>query len=112
MLTLQVVVLDKLDYCASVHNLDAVKQCHNFEVRSLLSFGDFSHICGDRGQLFTIPPAAAKRCKPAAQLVKGDIQSADLIGHLLRQHEVDTVMHFAAQVNFPISPHPHAHSID
>ena len=32
------------------------------------------------------------------QLVKGDIQSADLIGHLLIEHKVDTVMHFAAQV--------------
>ncbi len=34
----------------------------------------------------------------AIQLVKGDIQSADLIGHLLTQHKIDTVMHFAAQV--------------
>ena len=29
----QVVVLDKLDYCASINNLDAVKDCPNFEVR-------------------------------------------------------------------------------
>ena len=28
----QIVVLDKLDYCASVHNLDAVKDCPNFQV--------------------------------------------------------------------------------
>lgn len=35
----------------------------------------------------------------AMQLVKGDIQSADLIGHLLTQHKIDTVMHFAAQVS-------------
>ena len=106
------VVLDKLDYCASVHNLDAVKESHNFEVRSLLLFRDCSLIYGDRGQLINIPSAAAKRCKAAAQLVKGDIQSADLIGHLLRQHEVDTVMHFAAQVSPPFSPHSCAHSID
>ncbi len=26
-------MLDKLDYCASVNNLDAVKDCPNFEVR-------------------------------------------------------------------------------
>lgn len=38
------------------------------------------------------------------QLVKGDIQSADLIGHLLTQHNIDTVMHFAAQVSPLISP--------
>lgn len=31
--TLQVVVLDKLDYCASLHNLDAVKDLPNFKVR-------------------------------------------------------------------------------
>ena len=37
-------MLDKLDYCASVHNLDAVKECHNFEVRSLLLFRDCSLI--------------------------------------------------------------------
>ena len=38
------------------------------------------------------------------QLVKGDIQSADLIGHLLTQHNIDTVMHFAAQVSPLNSP--------
>jgi dTDP-D-glucose 4,6-dehydratase len=31
--TSQVVVLDKLDYCASLHNLDSVKDCPNFKVR-------------------------------------------------------------------------------
>ena len=31
---LQVVVLDKLDYCASLHNLDTVMDCPNFKVRS------------------------------------------------------------------------------
>jgi FlaA1/EpsC-like NDP-sugar epimerase len=30
--------------------------------------------------------------------VKGDIQSLDLVLHLLASEEVDTVMHFAAQV--------------
>ena len=36
------VVLDKLDYCASVNNLDAVKDCPNFEVREpILSIGSF-----------------------------------------------------------------------
>ena len=37
------------------------------------------------------------------QLVKGDIQSADLIGLLLNEHKIDTVMHFAAQVSTPMS---------
>jgi dTDP-D-glucose 4,6-dehydratase len=29
----QVVVLDKLDYCSSVKNFDAMKDCPNFKVR-------------------------------------------------------------------------------
>ena len=37
------VVLDKMDYCASVHNLDAVKDCPNFEVRKLVLCTDSSH---------------------------------------------------------------------
>ena len=32
------------------------------------------------------------------QFVKGDIQSMDLLGFVLSSEEVDTVMHFAAQV--------------
>ena len=35
----------------------------------------------------------------AMQFVKGDIQSLDLVLHLLSSEEVDTVMHFAAQVS-------------
>ena len=34
----------------------------------------------------------------AVQFVKGDIQSADLVRHIFDQEEIDTVMHFAAQV--------------
>lgn len=32
------------------------------------------------------------------QFVKADIQSADLISHVLQTEEIDTIMHFAAQV--------------
>lgn len=32
------------------------------------------------------------------QFVKGDIQSADLVRHIFDQEQIDTVMHFAAQV--------------
>ena len=99
--TTQVVVLDKLDYCASVHNLDAVKEIHNFKVRSLHSSRDCSPMCGNCYQHLTIITAAVARYPSAAQLVKGDIQSGDLLGHLLRQHDIDTVMHFAAQVEYP-----------
>lgn len=33
------------------------------------------------------------------QLVKGDIQSMDLLNFLLTAEEIDTIMHFAAQVS-------------
>jgi hypothetical protein len=59
----KVVVLDKLDYCASVNNLRSIKKAPNF------------------------------------RFVKGDIQSMDLLAYVLRTEEVDTVMHFAAQVS-------------
>jgi UDP-glucose 4,6-dehydratase len=59
----KVVVLDKLDYCASLRNLDAVAD------------------------------------KPNFKFVKGDIQSADLVRHILESEEIDTVMHFAAQTH-------------
>jgi UDP-glucose 4-epimerase len=32
------------------------------------------------------------------QLVKGDIQSMDLLSFVLQAEEIDTIMHFAAQV--------------
>lgn len=32
------------------------------------------------------------------QFVKGDIQSADLVSFVLNEDDIDTVMHFAAQV--------------
>ena len=55
-------VLDKLDYCATVNNLQGIADLPNFK------------------------------------FVKGSIQSFDLIAHLLESEEIDTVMHFAAQV--------------
>lgn len=33
-----------------------------------------------------------------SQFVKGDIQSADLVTHILKSEDIDTIMHFAAQV--------------
>ena len=60
---LQIVVLDKLDYCATLNNLSSVKDCPNF------------------------------------RFVKGDIQSTDLVIHVLEQEQIDTVMHFAAQTH-------------
>lgn len=32
------------------------------------------------------------------QLVKGDIQSSEVLNETLRNEDIDTVMHFAAQV--------------
>ena len=59
----QVVVYDSLEYCASLRNLDAVRDAPNFA------------------------------------FVKGDIRSADLVRHVLKTHEIDTIMHFAAQTH-------------
>ncbi|PSC70591.1 GDP-L-fucose synthase 2 [Micractinium conductrix] len=59
----KIVVLDKLDYCATLNNLAAVSSEPNFK------------------------------------FIKGDIQSADLIVHILEQEKIDTVMHFAAQTH-------------
>jgi hypothetical protein len=33
------------------------------------------------------------------RFIKGDIQSADLVVHVLEQEQIDTVMHFAAQTH-------------
>lgn len=32
------------------------------------------------------------------QFVKGEIQSADLLNFILKDEQIDTIMHFAAQV--------------
>lgn len=60
---LQIVVLDKLDYCATLNNLSSVMESPNFK------------------------------------FIKGDIQSTDLLVHILEQEKIDTVMHFAAQTH-------------
>ena len=52
-------VLDKLDYCATLSNLQCLKDRPNF------------------------------------RFVKGDIQCADLLLHILEAEQIDTVMHFA-----------------
>lgn len=63
----QVVVYDKMDYCASTRNLEAVATCPRFK------------------------------------LVRGDVCDADLLGYVLREQEVDTVLHFAAQTHVDLS---------
>lgn len=59
----KIIVLDKLDYCATLRNLESVIDHKNLK------------------------------------FVKGDIQSLDLVLHVLKTEEVDTVMHFAAQTH-------------
>ncbi len=39
---------------------------------------------------------------PLPQFVKGDIQSADLVTHILKSEDIDTIMHFAAQVGIDV----------
>ena len=57
----QIVVFDKLDYCASLANIRADLE------------------------------------KPNCTFVRGDIQVADLVSYVLQQHDIETVMHCAAQ---------------
>ena len=85
----QIVVLDKLDYCASLHNLREAANKPNFKVRCRLP--EFKMCNRDSAH-------KATTITWLAQFVKGDIQSADLVRHVFDQEEIDTVMHFAAQV--------------
>jgi len=56
-------VVDKLDECSSVRNLEEAWPYRNFE------------------------------------FIKGDIQSGDLMSHLIEAKQIDTVLHFAAQTH-------------
>ena len=48
----------------------------------------------------TRPPTAPTHSPTGAhRFIKGDIQSSDLIIHVLEQEQIDTVMHFAAQTH-------------
>ena len=42
--------------------------------------------------------AADNRALCCLQFIKGDLQSGDLLGYILKTEKIDTVMHFAAQV--------------
>jgi dTDP-D-glucose 4,6-dehydratase len=46
----------------------------------------------------TLNNLSAVRDLPNFKFVKGDIQCADLVRFVLEQEQIDTVMHFAAQV--------------
>ena len=58
-----IINIDKLDYCASINNMEGVKDCKNYT------------------------------------FVQGDILNRDLVSLLLREFEIDTVLHFAAQTH-------------
>eukprot|EP01102_Stenamoeba_stenopodia_P011959 TRINITY_DN3716_c0_g3_i2.p1 TRINITY_DN3716_c0_g3~~TRINITY_DN3716_c0_g3_i2.p1 ORF type:complete len:352 (+),score=84.07 TRINITY_DN3716_c0_g3_i2:64-1056(+) len=54
---------DKMDYCATYHNNDSIKDLPNY------------------------------------RFVKGDLLSLDLLDHVLKEYEIDTIIHFAAQTH-------------
>lgn len=62
-----IVVYDKLDYCASLNNLESIKKYPNFVFE------------------------------------KGDICDADRVMEVLKAHNIDTIMHFAAQSHVDLS---------
>lgn len=45
-----------------------------------------------------MPQVSERRSVRVVQFVKGEIQSADLVRYVLSASDVDTVLHFAAQV--------------
>ena len=95
LLGLQIVVLDKLDYCASLRNLRSTQDKPNFKV-SVRAFEFEQAVQYGKG----LSGWQQRDC--TLQFVKGDIQSADLVRHIFDQEEIDTVMHFAAQVNLQV----------
>jgi dTDP-D-glucose 4,6-dehydratase len=96
---LQIVVIDKLDYCASKRNLDSCKDAPNFKVGAARASARMSLW---RSAFLCIAILAVGRHSTdsvvCSQFIKADIQSADLISHVLQTEEIDTIMHFAAQV--------------
>ena len=103
----QVIVFDKLEYCGTLKNLDSVINKPNFKV--CIGHGGLSHTCTTTQPPFVLASAydsfsslvvlssdAGSRCTP--QFIKGDLQSGDLLNYILRRENVDTVLHFAAQV--------------
>ena len=84
-----VVVLDKLDYCSSLKNLDAIAKCKNF------TFVKVSWLVFD---LFRILLLLSFRlnsiCAAGSQ---GNILCVDTVNLLIKRHNIDTVLHFAAQ---------------
>jgi hypothetical protein len=110
-----------MDYCASVRNIDAAIANGNCKVRAPPPPSAVAGPARPSPVRMRAPPAArgaamgradarmrptpAHRRRPPAlrsaskpQLVKGDIQSMDLLTFVLGAEEIDTVMHFAAQV--------------
>ena len=80
-------MLDKLDYCASLRNLDSVSHLPNLKVSLFEYFTPFGVCLTTRVFLMS-----------HFQFVKGDIMSTDLVLHLLKEDSIDTIINFAAQV--------------
>lgn len=106
----RIVVLDKLDYCASVSNLsDALGERRRKPPDSIHSVGCplqravrqekrvFHHVC------LCLPGRDVPSCPHSETdrviLVRGDILDRALVREVLREHRVDAVMHFAAQTH-------------
>ena len=104
----QIVVLDKLDYCATENNLKEIWNNLNFKVGGRRAgAGGRGGIAG-RGRFAPAPRAPPCRetmppprppCARNPQFIKGDLQSADLLSYVLATEQIDTVMHFAAQTH-------------
>jgi len=90
-----VVVYDSLEYCATLNNLSSVKDCLNFKVRHVDCIG--SPVLDPHWRHHTRTKLYPRNFV-YLQFVKGNISTADLVRYVLESEEIDTVMHFAAQV--------------
>ena len=95
-------VLDKLDYCATLNNLATVRDHPNFKwvlgaaaapPGTAADFQTLGHLHSPSP--LTQPFSPLLLCR----FIKGDIQSTDLIVHVMEHEQIDTEMHFAAQTH-------------
>jgi UDP-glucose 4,6-dehydratase len=111
----RIVNFDKLDYCSSLKNLEAIQDAKNYTfVKVRASGGRASH----SARATTVrrpthrtstptpshpPPSPRLRTPPTHThthtRAQGNITSADLVSYVLRKERIDTIMHFAAQTH-------------
>ncbi|XP_019380098.1 PREDICTED: dTDP-D-glucose 4,6-dehydratase isoform X2 [Gavialis gangeticus] len=105
-----IINLDKLDYCASLKNLEAISQKHNYkfiqrltteELRILLPLTPIEAQQRAAFRSVTLNWVMQDSFRSAA--VKGDICEPHFIKQLFESEKIDIVLHFAAQTHVDLS---------